>query len=56
MEWQRDRQIDTQLLLAVQEASMSELISTEIPITVRTFLWLLFDSFSKHLGCIGPSY
>jgi len=41
MEWQRDRQIDTQLLLAVQEASMSELTSTEIPITVRTFLWLL---------------
>jgi hypothetical protein len=41
MQWQRDRQIDTQLLLAVQEASMFELISTEIPITVRTFLWLL---------------
>ncbi len=41
MQWQRDRQIDTQLLLAVQEASMPELISTEIPITVRTFLWLL---------------
>jgi hypothetical protein len=36
-----ERQADSQLLLAVQEPSMSELISTEIPITVRTFLWLL---------------
>jgi hypothetical protein len=37
-----ERQADRySALLAAQEASMSELISTEIPITVRTFLWLL---------------
>jgi hypothetical protein len=54
MQWQRERQIDTQLLLAVQEASTFELISTEIPITVRTFLWLLLIVSLSILVALDP--